>query len=164
MSTADEVNKVFNEIGSTDNPDASKSISGTKVNAEVNVEEIMAEIRHEIKEKGYKNDDITFYDILIFGSDGSAVKSHALINNIRNLQGRQCVSAYRPIKSRRIIGPVIVFIKKIIRKLTSFYVEPIVGDQNEFNKLTTSCVVDLYMEVEAMRSKIRQLEEEIKKS
>lgn len=49
--------------------------------------------------------------------------------------------AYRPIISnRRYTGRLIVFVKKVIRKLLKFYVEPIAIQQSEFNNAVTPTI------------------------
>ena len=50
--------------------------------------------------------------------------------------------------------------KKIIRKLVSFYIEPMVGQQNEVNRLALSSVADIYFEIESMKKRVDFLEKE----
>jgi len=123
----------------------------------VNVQEIMNEIRRDIQIKGYKNSDLSFPDIPYNAySDKSHIDSFA--ENIRDLRNRENVFASRPIKSNRVFGFAIVAFKKIIRRLMSFYIEPIVSDQNVINRLSVSRFIELYLEVESLRSRVEYLE------
>ena len=126
----------------------------------INVEEIMEEIRRDIKEKGYQNDDISFSDVPLSGKYLTMDNSNLAAQKIMLLQARYNVFAYRPLASNRSFGALIVFIKKVIRKMIKFYIEPIVSDQNDVNGLVASGLKDLYLDMEAMERRIRQLEEE----
>lgn len=85
----------------------------------------MAEIKRGIKEQGLTADMLSFEDVPYKknAQSGSAsealdyVSTHYYIQPYKELQG----------------NPVKVFIKKVIRKLTKFYVEPVVFEQNDFN-------------------------------
>lgn len=85
----------------------------------------MAEIKQKIKEQGLTADMLSFEDVPYKknAQSGSAsealdyVSTHYYIQPYKELQG----------------NPVKVFIKKVIRKLTKFYVEPVVFEQNDFN-------------------------------
>ena len=94
-------------------------------NEKINIEEIMAEIKQSIKEQELTADMLSFEDVPYKkkAQSGSAsealdyVSTHYYIQPYKELQG----------------NPVKVFIKKVIRKLTKFYVEPVVFEQNDFN-------------------------------
>jgi len=134
-----------------------------KPGSNINVEEIMNEIRRDIKEKGYTNDDVSFADVPLSEIYTPPAHSFLLVHNIKALQMSHNVYAYRPLKSNRVIGALIVFVKKVIRKMIKFYIEPIVSDQNGINRLVATCIQDYYLEMEAMNKRIQQLEETIKK-
>lgn len=102
----------------------------------INIEEIMNEIRQKIKEQKLTADMLSFEDVpykkaaqtgndpnVTLGEADSALaylNAHSFIQPYKELQG----------------NPVFVFIKKIIRRLTKFYVEPVVFEQNDFNANT----------------------------
>ena len=132
-----------------------------EIGSKIDVEEIMNEIRREIIEKGYKNEDIAFSDVPV--PTESIIYSNTLEGNIRLLQNMQNVFAYRILKSNSVFGSLKTLIKKVIRKLVKFYVEPIVSDQNKFNELAVHCIMRLYMDMELMQQRIKLLEEENKK-
>jgi len=127
----------------------------------INIEEIMAEIRREIAEKGYKNDDISFSDIPVYSSAEEIATSNLSGENLYLLQVKYNIATHRPLKSSRAIGSLIIFVKKIIRKLIKFYIEPIVTDQNEINGIVKSCIQDLYDGEKILNHKVKHLENEI---
>ena len=94
-------------------------------NGSINIEEIMAEIKQKIKEQGLTADMLSFEDVPYKknAQSGSAsealdyISTHYYIQPYKELQG----------------NPVKVFIKKVLRKLMKFYVEPVVFEQNDFN-------------------------------
>ena len=102
-----------------------KSLRKNIMENTINIEEIMAEIKQKIKEQGLTADMLSFEDVPYKknAQSGSAsealdyVSTHYYIQPYKELQG----------------NPVKVFIKKVIRKLTKFYVEPVVFEQNDFN-------------------------------
>ena len=107
----------------------------------INVEEIMSQIKREIKEKNLTADMLSFEDVPYEKptdmSSGSSLEdcdsaltymnTHYYIQPYKELQG----------------NPLKVFFKKVIRKLTKFYVEPVVFEQNDFNANTTKALNSL---------------------
>jgi len=127
----------------------------------VDIEEIMSEIRREIKEKGYKDEDILFSEIPLYSSAYGLIHSGEFEDNLGFLRANNAIAAYRPLKSNRIVGFLIIFLKKIIRKLTKFYIEPIVTDQNENNRLVTACIQDLYLDIDEIKRSIKQIQYDV---
>lgn len=101
------------------------------MNNTINVEEIMQNIRNEIKEKGYSYADLSFEDKWKIQEDiqGDDVKKelYALLNELEN---RRCISYYRELSG----NPFKKFIKRVIRKMNAFLMMPIVDEQNMFNE------------------------------
>ncbi|MBE6864565.1 MAG: hypothetical protein E7495_08435 [Ruminococcus flavefaciens] len=107
----------------------------------INVEEIMSQIKREIKKKNLTADMLSFEDVPYEKptdmSSGSSLEdcdsaltymnTHYYIQPYKELQG----------------NPLKVFFKKVIRKLTKFYVEPVVFEQNDFNANTTKALNSL---------------------
>ena len=103
----------------------------------VNVEKIMQEIRDEIKEKGYTYDMLSFKDISVSPcSDKEKASIESAEKDLAYMGNTSFVAAYRPLAGNKLA----VLIKKVIRKLTKFYVEPIVASQNEFNNAAVQSV------------------------
>ncbi|MCL2425562.1 MAG: hypothetical protein FWD05_04400 [Oscillospiraceae bacterium] len=128
--------------------------------SKVDIEKIMEEIRREIAEKGCRNDEISFSDMSIFGPSVSITHSNRLDENVMHLQISHNVSAYRPLESNRTLGSLVVIVKKVIRKLTKFYIEPVVADQNEINRQIASCIKDMYIDIELLNQRVKHLEKE----
>lgn len=104
----------------------------------INIEEIMAQIKREIQEKGLTPDMLSFEDVpyskpVQVTREGGASLADA-DDALAHMNAHYYVQPYKPIAG----NPVKVFIKKVIRKLTKFYVEPVVFEQNEFNANTVS--------------------------
>lgn len=107
-------------------------------NNNINIEEIMAQIKREIKEKNLSSDMLSFEDVpykkpVQISRSGNASLSDA-DETLAFMNAHYYVQPYKPITG----NPIKVFIKKVIRKLTKFYVEPVVFEQNEFNANTVS--------------------------
>ena len=91
----------------------------------INIEEIMAQIKQDIKDKGLTSDMLSFEDVpyrgvQAAGSSGGGETAFAYINS------RYYIQPYKG-------NPVKIFFKKVIRKLIKFYVEPVVFEQDDFN-------------------------------
>ena len=92
----------------------------------INIEEIMADIKREIKEQGLTGDMLSFEDVPYKKTPqagGSVKEALDFLNSNYNVQ------PYKELKG----NPLKVFFKKVIRKLTKFYVEPITEEQNGIN-------------------------------
>ncbi len=101
----------------------------------VDVGRIMADIRQEIADRGLRNTVLPFDTIHATPfetiTEYDPVRFSQLVSEMDRLKQ---VYAYRQLQSRRnVLGKGILFFKKIIRKMSKFYIEPIVTDQNNFN-------------------------------
>lgn len=102
------------------------------MNRTINVEQIMQDIRNEIKEKGYSSSDLSFDDqwkIQETEIQGNDVKQelYALLNE---LERTRYIAYYRELNG----NPIKIFIKRVVRKLNAFLLIPIVDEQNMFNE------------------------------
>ena len=68
---------------------------------------------------------------------------------LAHMNAHYYVQPYKPIAG----NPLKVVIKKVIRKLTKFYVEPVVFEQNEFNANTVSVLNTFRGAIEGQASK-----------
>lgn len=95
------------------------------------IEDIMDEIRAEIKKKGYDSSMLSFEDVKCDTSlnDRSGMSEREYAANLQYVNLNYAVQPYKQLFGRR---PVVIF-RKIIRKLIKFYIEPFVKDQNELN-------------------------------
>lgn len=132
---------------------------------EINVEEIMEEIRKNIQERGYDKEPLSFEDVQIphaalqgdvgYNADEFIYELNYLNHNWNN-------NIQVPIVAR---NAVTNFIKKLIRKCTQFIIFPIVNFQNAYNVSNVRClnqVKEYIAEMECYKQRIEQLEKEIK--
>lgn len=107
-------------------------------NNNIDIEEIMAQIKREIKEKNLTSDMLSFEDVPYKKPVQVSRSGNASLDDadeaLSFMNAHYYVQPYKPITG----NPLKVFIKKVIRKLTKFYVEPVVFEQNEFNASTVS--------------------------
>jgi len=124
---------------------------------QINIEQIMEEIRQEIRDKGYINDLFSFDDVIESAAENKTLEDYYdILNNIWNVQ------AYRVLPAGGgILGKFKVFVKKVLRKSIKFYIEPIVEDQDEFNANTVHILnlINSYMDIN--NKKMEMLKEEI---
>lgn len=107
---------------------------------EINVEQIMQEIKEDIQKRGYTDENIDFENItgnvkavLGIKTDFSA---HELECAIRGAADMHRIEYYRMIPK----GGVKSFIQRSIRKMVKFMMVPMVDQQNQFNYQTTVCL------------------------
>lgn len=104
----------------------------------INIEEIMAQIKAEIAEKGLTPDMLSFEDVPYKKPVQAAADPGASLADAADafayVNSHHYVQPYKPLPG----NPLAVFIKKVIRKLTKFYVEPVVFEQNSFNAATVN--------------------------
>ncbi|MBR1528823.1 MAG: hypothetical protein IJ642_05935 [Oscillospiraceae bacterium] len=105
----------------------------------VNTEEIMKQIRAEIKEKGLDSSMLSFEEIPFAQEISHAdvnFQPAALQQSADYLNIRNQIEPYKPIEGNFLV----VFIKKVIRKLLKFYIMPIMTEQNALNLHTANAV------------------------
>lgn len=141
----------------------------------INIEDIMTEIKENIKTKGYSKKELKFADIEIRDPQGMGTTFDMGIfkNDLHSSFQTRLVASYRPIESYTPgVGIVVKFVKKVLRKLLCFYIEPIVEDQNKFNEnivrnMTEICtkfdndaktIEDLEKRIDELETKCRKLE------
>lgn len=107
--------------------------------AEINIEEIMEEIRNEIKEKGINEELIAF-------SEASLPEFITPVWSKQKLQGdlQAASENYFVDPARKLTNDWKGLIKKLIRRVTQIYVRPLVEDQNLFNINTLDCMKQFY--------------------
>jgi len=102
-------------------------------NNNINIEEIMADIRKKIKDEDLTADMLSFEDVPY--KKPVQVKAgtlEAADESLRYLNTRYYIQPYKQLQG----NPVKVFIKKVLRKMIKFYIEPVVFEQNDFNANT----------------------------
>ena len=98
----------------------------------INVEQIMADIKREIKEKGLTSDMLSFEDIPYKKTAQGGSPAEAL----DYVTAHYYVQPYQEFTG----NPVKVFFKKALRRLMRFYIDPIVMEQNDLNANTATVI------------------------
>lgn len=122
----------------------------------INVEDIMRQIREKIKSQGIIDEEIDM---------NTTIEEHERISDYLSMTNATCsVIADKQITShRKFIGKIIVFIKRTIRKSIHWYTYPVVEQQNEFNSYATRTLNAMNKHIEILNSRIAELEKEIEK-
>lgn len=121
----------------------------------INIEEIMADIKREIKEKGLTNDMLSFEEVPYRKSQAGGSPEEAL----EYVTSNYYIQPYKELNG----NPLKVLFKKIVRKVAKFYVEPVVMEQNDFNTNVAVVLKDLSERDEAkMLSRMEAIELENK--
>ena len=135
---------------------------------EINVEEIMEEIRREIRDKGYTSDMLSFTDVK--NPIAEAEEMNFNINEFRNTVNTVLNTKYVPSRTDENIGSGIKgFIKRVVRKLVWFNIAPISDKQNIFNEQVSTAFLQLFSYIEeqdklmkAYKDDIEYLKEELR--
>ena len=139
-------------------------------NKEMNIDvtKIMEEIRADIEKRGLR-DEVLSFDEIPMPQQATVVDSGAgPFNNDEfmdsNMYMNRCfqVQTWHPIRSSRALGFLIVFFKKIIRKLIRFFIDPIVNEQNDFNANTTRSMNQVRNYIHETGTKNVQMEDDLK--
>lgn len=132
---------------------------------DINIEEIMSQIREEIKEAGYTDDMLSFDDVELDDCNFQfeIFDKGDFNREVYDLNHRWKIQTYRNLNS----GKLVTFMKKVIRKMIRFYVDPVVEDQNMFNAniVKTMNLMNCYIQeqeatIATLKNRIQQLEKE----
>lgn len=124
---------------------------------EINIEEIMQEIRAEIKEKGYKESDLSFQDIEIPKVDTASLTEYnegEMGNSLHMVNAYTRVDYYRPIEGNGIKS----FCKKIVRKLVKPIIYHLCVSQETFNSNTARTLNQMNLHIQELEARIKELE------
>jgi FkbM family methyltransferase len=88
-----------------------------------------------------------------------------LTNSIGIMNSDKDLIYYWPLSTnRKILGPILIFIRRIIRRLVKFLIEPILQKQTRYNNITTNCIEEI-TELIRMQYKINnKIEERLNES
>ena len=122
-----------------------------KINVDnINVEEIMAKIRQNIKDKGYiEEEKINNFDFTPQISEEDNLRYDLdTLNRVWN------INLEREILSR---NKLFSFVKKVIRKLTRWYITPMMQDQITFNSYAVRSINNLNKQMEKQNERLEKL-------
>lgn len=126
----------------------------------VDIDKIMSEIRQKIKDEGLTSSMLSFEEIPLDKPSSELdidYNPYILKQSAELLCSQNQLTPNKPIEG----NPIVRLIKKVIRKLTQFYVVPIVLEQNTLNFHYANAVSQLYCfarETEKLSEKISELE------
>lgn len=129
-------------------------------NTAVDVTKIMSEIRQKIKDEGLTSSMLSFEEIPLDKPSSELdidYNPYILKQSAELLCSQNQLNPNKPIEG----NPIVRLMKKVIRKLTQFYVLPIVMEQNILNFHNANAVSQLYCfarETEKLSEKISELE------
>lgn len=131
---------------------------------EINIEQIMEEIRKNIKDRGYDKEPLDFEEIELSKpvlQSNTVYDPDEFLHELEYLNHNWNNSWQVPVNGA---NPVSVFLKKVIRKCTRFLLFPIVNFQNAYNASSIRCLNQIreYMaQTEIYKEKIEKLEKEL---
>ncbi len=134
--------------------------------SEINVEEIMEQIRQEIKEKGLEYEILRFEELYadnkntLLGEHAEPFDLMILLGNVSDMNYYYLYSVNRDVGGNTISR----LIKKSIRKLVRFYVQPLILDQMNFNTAAVRAMNSLrnyIVENEGMQIRLNEMAEKI---
>ncbi|MDR2649363.1 MAG: hypothetical protein LBB94_06550 [Clostridiales bacterium] len=113
-------------------------------NIVIDIEKIMDEIRADIAAKGFNEDLPDFADISVKYEPPPKFDIAKLESVIARLGVSWNIQPYHEIRSRPgVLGGIIIFIRRIIRRCITFHTTPIVSEQDEVNLLILEALVQL---------------------
>ncbi len=115
----------------------------------IDVDKIICEIRRDIEERELDGSILEF---------DRTVTDKKLINQMQFAEENALVAPNRKVKGSKVAQMV----KRLIRKGTRFYVQPIVEDQNRYNMAILGVVQELLNSLEECETKLQKQEYEIK--
>ena len=95
---------------------------------------MMKDIRKEIKEKGYKASELSFYDVPMIEGNGVDVDEEFSFSEYEkeflSMKARWAIPTEVQMTSS---NPIVQLIKKVVRKMSRCVIFPLVSLQDEFN-------------------------------
>lgn len=75
------------------------------------------------------------------------------------LENNFTIAYYRPINSNRLFGKILIFLRKVIRRIMTFLIYPITYDQNSFNAHAAATLRKVEYELTDQKEVIEELTE-----
>lgn len=137
----------------------------------INIEDIMSEIRSDIQQKGLNSSMLSFADVPCDANPEHPTEGYdpdTLRANVQYVSTQYQMQPYRPLTGNAIL----VFCKKVLRRLMRFYIEPLAQEQTYFNANAAQALQEMEMYIvdtqahsnAALASRIADLELQQKNS
>lgn len=127
----------------------------------IDVEDIMRQIRENIRKRNYSTEELDNLkkDLNASYSEGDfdlvMLNRNVALNNVRwNIQKANQIRS-----NRKLIGPFIVLGKRILRKLSYWYIQFLVDQQNEFNSSVTISINEIEKYIKRSTKAITEMPE-----
>lgn len=133
----------------------------TEETTTVNIEQIIEEIRNEIKEKGLEKEILDFDEIPCtavpgpVSSEREPFDSDDFVLNVARMNQTYQLHYFRPLAGSRTAR----FVKRVIRKLAKFLLLPLSDEQTAFNSFAVRTENQVRNYILAQDEKDRQIEE-----
>lgn len=124
---------------------------------QINVEQIMEEIRAEIREKGYTADMLSFMDVPLPAEHENTTDGSPAADAVEQMRRTSFIAWRRPVNSG-IKG----IVKRVLYKLTGFIVAPVTEDQTVFNSSAVSMAEQIWAAFEAQQKELAHQKEMIR--
>lgn len=85
--------------------------------------------------------------------------SFSIDDEVAYLEGSSELIYYRPIDSKRFLGKIITFIRRVIRKVMAFLIYPITYDQSSYNAHIATTMRKIEIELEEQKETVEELTE-----
>ncbi|MCC8136456.1 MAG: hypothetical protein LIO76_00030 [Clostridiales bacterium] len=125
--------------------------------SEINIENIMDEIREEIRQKGYTDDMLSFDEIENLEQNGDQYLEVEYQDILKKMNENYNIAWYRKLEG----NPFSRLLKKVVRKLTSFLGVPVVTEQVGFNALVTREFNQLSGYIQSQKDELDKCRQEI---
>ena len=128
----------------------------------VNIEDIMADIRSEIQKNGYQKEMLSFSDVPYAEQTADSADrfdSDVLRDHVQFAEEQYCIEPEKELQGNFLVTAA----RKLARKMTRFYVEPIAEEQSAVNASLVQAMqeVELFIQEQnqqALHDRIEMLE------
>lgn len=121
---------------------------------EINVEEIMEEIRADIKERNLLETDLKFQDVEVLND---VFRMMIWQDELKMANIYSTINLYGDVGGSGIKR----FVKRFIRKCVRFYVQPMLEQQNKFNAHCVRVLNEMNLYISENEKRIKEIEEKI---
>ena len=133
-------------------------MNNTEVIENIDIEQIMDEIRAKIKERGYTEDMLKFRDVAVDMNVSMDVFSPEVFGKVvEQTNANSHINYYEIPIGTGIKG----FVKKCIRKMISFAVPPVVMQVNEYNRSATQSINQIHAFIKKYESDMKEKDRQI---
>lgn len=143
-------------------------MAAQKAETVIKSEQVLNEVRSDIKKRKLDGTLPSFQDVVqenqgdtmvLLDADGDEYDEAKLRKNLSVLKRNYMVVLDRPLaaglsKQKR-------FVRKVVRKLTRFYINPVVRDQNSLNAATVNVLHQMNRRIAKQQARISELEKEV---